>query len=474
VSGRKRMFFLIMVMIATCSIVAGASMWILYEAAFEVEQQRLIETAQSQARLIEAVARFDAIYSKDYPHGTTAATLSQITDAHKNYKGFGNTGEFTLARATGDNIAFLLSHRHYDLDKLEPVRFDSELAEPMRLALSGQSGTVVGPDYRGENVLAAYEPVAELNLGLVAKIDLTEIQAPFVKAILITLGTMVLFVSGGTALFLRIFNPIIMHLEKNSTEQKKINKQLLKEIEERESVENELKKSRDKLENRVEERTAQLRNLSKRILVAHEEESKRIGQELHDGIAQTLSAIKYRTEAVMVQTVRNKEDKDISSFEPIVTTIQGAVEELRRIIMNLRPTILDDLGLIPTISWFVREFQAIHSAILIEKEINIQENDVPESLKIVIFRIFQEAFNNIAKHSHANLVSLSLGNVEGAIELVIKDNGLGFDLESVGANELYRGFGLSSMKERTEFSDGSFSIKSQKGAGTIIRSVWKL
>jgi signal transduction histidine kinase len=472
-SGRKRMFFLIVIMIVTCSIVAGASMWILYETAFEVQRQRLIETAQSQARIVEAVARFDAIYSKDYPHGTTAATLSQITDAHKNYTGFGNTGEFTLARATGDNIVFLLSHRHYDLDKLKPVRFDSELAEPMRLALSGQSGTVVGLDYRGENVLAAYEPVAELNLGIVAKIDLTEIQAPFVKAILITIGAMVLFVAGGTALFFRVFNPIIIHLEENATEQKKINKQLLKEIEARASVENELRKSRDELENRVEERTAQLRSLSKRIIVAHEEERKRIGQELHDGIAQTLSAIKYRTEAALVQAVRNKEDKDISSFEPIVTTIQGVVEELLRIIMNLRPTILDDLGLIPTISWFLREFQAIHSVIRIEKEISMQEDDVPEPLKIVIFRIIQETFNNIAKHSHANSVSLSLGNVEGIKEMVIKDNGLGFDLESVGTNELYRGLGLSSMKERAEFSGGSFSIKSQKGAGTIIRATWK-
>lgn len=472
-SERNRMFLLIMIMIATCSIVTGASMWILYGTAFDVERQRLVETAQSQARLIEAVARFDAIYSKGYPHGTTAATLSQITDAHKNYKGFGKTGEFTLARREGDNIVFLLSHRHYDLDSPKPVRFDSELAEPMRLALSGQSGTVVGLDYRGKDVLAAYEPVAELNSGIVAKIDLSEIQAPFLRAILLAIGIMILFVSGCTALFLRIFNPIIRHLEENATELQKANEKLLTEIEERERAEKGLKKLRDELENRVEERTAQLRNLSKKILVAHEEESKRIGQELHDGIAQTLNAIKYRIEAAVVQAGRNKANNDISSLEPIVTTIQGAVEELRRIIMNLRPTILDDLGLLPTISWFLREFQAIHSVILIEKEINIQEDGVPEILKIVIFRIIQEAFNNIAKHSHANIVNLFLGNVEGTLELVINDNGLGFDSESKSTNELYRGTGLSSMMERTTLSGGSFSIKSPKGVGTIIRAAWK-
>ena len=96
-SERNRMFLLIMIMITTCLGVSGFSMWILYGTAFEEERERLIETAQSQARLIEAVARFDAIYSKDYPKGPMAATLSQTIDAHKNYKGFGATGEFTLA-----------------------------------------------------------------------------------------------------------------------------------------------------------------------------------------------------------------------------------------------------------------------------------------------------------------------------------------------------------------------------------------
>ena len=135
----KRIFLLISIMVLTCIIVTAVSVIILYRTAFIQEKFRLTEIAQSQARLIEAIARFDSIYSNDYPDGSTSATLSQIIDAHKNYKGFGETGEFTLARKDiGENIVFLLSHRHYDLNNPKPVPFHSQLAEPMRLALSGQ------------------------------------------------------------------------------------------------------------------------------------------------------------------------------------------------------------------------------------------------------------------------------------------------------------------------------------------------
>jgi len=213
---RKRLFTIILIMTTICLAVAGVTMSILYNPAFEEQRARLVETAQSQARLIEAVARFDAIHSKeDHPKGSEAATLSQIIDAHKNYKGFGKTGEFTLARREGDSIVFLLSHRHYDFDTPKPVRFDSELAEPMRLALSGLSGSMVGLDYRRKKVLAAYEPIAELDYGIVAKIDLAEIRAPFVKAGVIAGFLAVLFIFAGAVLFLWISNPMIRRLREN-------------------------------------------------------------------------------------------------------------------------------------------------------------------------------------------------------------------------------------------------------------------
>ncbi|MCH8011556.1 MAG: PAS domain S-box protein [Candidatus Marinimicrobia bacterium] len=212
-SDRKRFLYLMLIMTTVALLVMGITDYILYQAAYKEEQERLVETVQSQARLMEAVARFNAIYSNDYPDGSYLATVSQIIDAHKNYKGFGETGEFTLARLVGDSIVFLLSHRHYELEKPRSIPIGTELAEPMRLALSGKSGTITGLDYRGENVLAAYEPVAMLHLGLVAKIDLSEIRAPFIRASLIAFMSAFMIILIGSLLFLRISNPVLRRLQ---------------------------------------------------------------------------------------------------------------------------------------------------------------------------------------------------------------------------------------------------------------------
>jgi PAS domain S-box-containing protein len=204
---------LILIMTAVAAGIGVAAIAILYHAALDEERSRLVETAQSQARLMEAVARFDEVYSLDYPEGSKAATIAQIKDAHERYLGFGETGEFTLARRVGDDIVFVLRHRHLDVDKPQPVPFDSNFAEPMRRALSGQSGTTIGLDYRGVTVLAAHEPVSVLDLGIVAKIDLVEIRASFLKAAAIVAVIATVLIASGTMLFFRVGNPIIRRIQ---------------------------------------------------------------------------------------------------------------------------------------------------------------------------------------------------------------------------------------------------------------------
>jgi len=211
----KRLTLLVVIMTVVAASVGASALAILYETAFEQQRQRLVETAKSQARLTEAVARFDQTYNSDYPRGARAATIVQIRDAHASYSGFGDTGEFTLARRDGDDIAFLLRHRHSHLDTPAPVPYQSYLAEPMRRALSGQSGTVVGPDYRGATVLAAYEPVAILDLGIVAKIDLAEIRAPFLKAFGIVTALAITLIAIGTVLFYRVSNPMLRAIQES-------------------------------------------------------------------------------------------------------------------------------------------------------------------------------------------------------------------------------------------------------------------
>ncbi len=217
----------------------------------------------------------------------------------------------------------------------------------------------------------------------------------------------------------------------------------------------------------------QLRYLSSQLLSAEEKERKRIARELHDGIGQSLTAIKFRVENMLQQMDRGKAKRIAEPMETIIPLIQQSIEESRRIQMDLRPSILDDLGILATLSWFCREFQTTYSGISIEKLINIKEDEVPDSLKTVIYRISQEALNNVAKHSKADLVHLALRKSDGKIELAIRDNGQGFDLKEVLPREgSERGLGLTSMRERTELSGGSFVIESALGKGTTIRATW--
>jgi signal transduction histidine kinase len=130
---------------------------------------------------------------------------------------------------------------------------------------------------------------------------------------------------------------------------------------------------------------------------------------------------------------------------------------------------LDDLGILATIGWFIREFQKVYSHISIEKQISAEENEIPDSLKTPLFRIMQEAMNNIAKHSKADLARLILRKMKHKIELSIEDNGEGFDPKNTK-----QGLGLTSMKERTELSGGTFAVESIPGKGTTIRAQWPI
>ncbi|MCG6919013.1 MAG: PAS domain-containing protein [Deltaproteobacteria bacterium] len=908
--AKKRLTFLIFIMTTVSLLVAGITIYLIYGTAFEEERARLVEIAQSQARLIEAVSRFDHALARtapdSYPHGAEVATLSQVRAAHRNYKGFGKSGEFTLARRHGDSIFFLLRHRHSDLDQPKPLPLDSKLSEPMRRALSGMSGTVVGLDYRGEPVLAAYEPVKELNWGIVAKIDLAEVREPFVKAGMTAICAGLLVVILGALVFVRVSNPMVVRLQESEerfrqlaenikgvfwlgspdwsqviyispayqntwgrscqslyenprswldavaeedreqvkgaipkeerlaelsevifphyrimrpdkslrwiaarafpirnerggevyriagfaediTERVKVEKELeesqqllrekfaeldhlyrtapvglcfmdtqlrflrvnqklaaingkpvsehigrtlndiipgltskiepvyrqviesgepilnfevhgvtpgepemprhwlmsyyplkseegsvqgvstvvqditeLKEAEaelkwelkinaalsalykplispyssikdiaiiildlakrmtdsehgyvssidprtgdnlghtltemmgdqckvssederiafplgedgtyhglwgyclnslepffsnsvethpastgvpeghiplerflsvpvalagelvgqialankrenytgldleairrlaefyalaiQRARAEEALQQAHDELEMRVDKRTAELveayeklkqseqelRVLSSQLLTVQEQERSRIARELHDGIGQSLSSIKFRVEDALGQINKDLTASGVKSLNNLIPLIQNTVEEVRRITMDLRPSTLDDLGILATIAWFCRELQETYSRVEVKREISIKETEVPEPLKIVIYRVLQEALNNAVKHSGAGRVTISLDKKNNTIQLAIEDNGCGFDLdEALSVDRSGRGFGLASMRERIDLSGGHFSIETGRGKGTAVKGSWK-
>jgi PAS domain S-box-containing protein len=218
----------------------------------------------------------------------------------------------------------------------------------------------------------------------------------------------------------------------------------------------------------------QLKSLSARLLSVQEEERMRIATELHDSLGQTLAAIKFSVENVLENSQRHNPDEAFRLLERFIPVIQGSIDEVRNIYMGLRPVMLDDLGIVATIEWFCREFRTAFPNLRIEIATPIEEKDIPEDLKIVIFRIIQEALNNVAKHSRAKSANLSLVKNGDQIELTIEDNGVGFDVEALAQEEDLRSVGLASMKERAEISGGTLFIKSIEGHGTSICAKWKV
>jgi PAS domain S-box-containing protein len=222
----------------------------------------------------------------------------------------------------------------------------------------------------------------------------------------------------------------------------------------------------------IQESKEQIRVLSSRLLEAEEEERKRIAQDLHDIIGSSLTAIKYSLEK-QIDNMAKKPVLEKTSLEQVVSMVQNAIKETKRIYRSLRPPILDDLGILATINWSCREFQEVYSGIRIEKSLEIEEDKVPKPLKIVIYKLLLELLNNIVKHSDANLVHLSLREAKGKLELSVKDNGHGFNLkETLSRKRHASGLGLANMKERVEVFGGSFEIFTRMGKGTKILASW--
>ncbi len=233
---------------------------------------------------------------------------------------------------------------------------------------------------------------------------------------------------------------------------------------------------RKKFEKALLNSEKELRVLSTQLISAQEEERRRVALELHDGVGQALTATKFSLEGAVKRLEGWGIDADrLDMLQSVIPTLQRAIDEVRRLSMDLRPSMIDDLGIRSTVTWFCREFQRIYMDIVMDSRIEIDEHQVPDYLKIVIYRVIQEALNNVAKHSRADRVCLIMRQDVEKIELHITDNGVGFDLEKVLEAEPHqRGFGLASMRERTELSGGDYSLQTAPGQGTGISTVWQL
>lgn len=227
-------------------------------------------------------------------------------------------------------------------------------------------------------------------------------------------------------------------------------------------------------ERALRESEKQLRALSAELLKAQENERKRIAQELHDGLQQVLTAIKFKVESFLQGTDENAGILDVQPLRSIIPIIQESVREINRIQTNLRPPVIDDLGVLAAVSWLSRRFEEMYSNIRIERRIEIREEDIPDSLKMVIYRVLQEALNNVVKHSHADRVDIAFQKSDTRIELVVRDNGRGFDVGETLSRGHRIGLGLVGMRERAENSGGVLKLQSAPGKGTHVKVAWPL
>jgi signal transduction histidine kinase len=229
----------------------------------------------------------------------------------------------------------------------------------------------------------------------------------------------------------------------------------------------ERKKSKDALQD--SER--QLKHLATALLNVQENERRTLAAELHDDLGQLLAAIKFRIEGALESGASS--ESFASNLESLIPSIQDAIERVRNMYTQLMPTVLDDLGIVATLKWFCREFQNNHPDIAVESKFEVSEELVPADLKLIIFRIVQEAFKNVAEHSGSRHVRVKLIGGNGLLRLDIEDDGRGFDVfNTVTPAGTNWGLGLMSMKRRAELSGGSFEIESVVGSGTFVSAQW--
>lgn len=218
----------------------------------------------------------------------------------------------------------------------------------------------------------------------------------------------------------------------------------------------------------IRKRAVTLEMLSNRLLNSDEQGKQKIAFDLHEGLAQTLSAIKANIENS--RRLIGADNENAKSLESIVPVIQSAIQEVRSIATGLRPRSLDELGLIPTIKWFCREFEHFHQDIRVEQLLSGEEAHIPTALKIVIYRIIESAFSNFAQHAHADWIQLALQIEDDAITLKISSAAEGIAAVPGRIPDLQLRF--AEAQERTLLSGGVF-LASQDLIGKItLSSSW--
>ncbi|MDP9325480.1 MAG: sensor histidine kinase [Candidatus Dormibacteraeota bacterium] len=214
------------------------------------------------------------------------------------------------------------------------------------------------------------------------------------------------------------------------------------------------------------------RNASRQVFQIIEEERMRIARDMHDGPAQSMSNLVLQAE--ILERLVHKPEAILHELQDFKNAVRNALDETRQLIFDLRPMTLDDLGLVPTLRKYLKEYSDKHG-VPVRFNVVGEERRLPGNTEGTLFRIIQEALTNVQKHAHARGAEVTMSMSKDRVTATIRDDGQGFDIPSVEANlARNRNLGLISMRERAELDRGALEIKSQPGKGTEIRAEFKL
>lgn len=216
-------------------------------------------------------------------------------------------------------------------------------------------------------------------------------------------------------------------------------------------------------ESAVQDSFGQLRALAARLQTIREEERTDMARELHDELGQALTALKMDT-AALINRLPQRSKQLRERAQAMSEQIDSTIKTVRRMSSQLRPGMLDDLGLGPSIEWYAQEFQT-RTGIAVETDVTPEELELDHTRATALYRIFQETLTNVARHAHATLVKAKLELQDHVLVLRIADNGQGFDPVEVRGK---RSLGLLGMRERAEMAQGTLEIEGAPGQGTTI------
>jgi PAS domain S-box-containing protein len=221
-----------------------------------------------------------------------------------------------------------------------------------------------------------------------------------------------------------------------------------------------------RLLNALQQHQNDLRRLSARLMHAQEEERKSISQGLHDELGQSLTAMSINLAALRALLPEEWNALALDRLDETVALVDETLDHVRDLSLELRPSMLDDLGLVPTLRWYANSYEKRAGVHVVLNTINLDERLAPE-LETLLYRVVQEALTNVARHAQATVVHARLERTGGIIDVVIKDDGMGFDERQLAAREVpQRGAGLLGMRERVVSQGGTLVVDSHPGRGT--------